>query len=171
MAQAAELALILLLPLANLLLHLFHLLVDVLVHLELLELLLVSLLHRLVPVIARLAVDQRVHVEIVLVVTDQDSVTVLELVWILKQFTVHLNFKLARVIVVGHECGRPIVTVEVQAALLVSDTDTLDGDFGRVARADLPRVFPGLGLLPGELLADLARVFLRVLLQPFAFSP
>lgn len=117
--------------LTDFLLHLFHLFVDVLIHLELLKLLLVGLLHRFVPVITRFTVDQWVHVEIVLVVTNKDSITVLELIWIFKQLTIHLDFELARILIVWHECGRSVITVEVQATLLISDTDTLDSDSGR----------------------------------------
>ena len=114
--------------LTDFLLHLFHLFVDVLIHLELLKLLLVGLLHRFVPVITRFTVDQWVHVKIVLVVTNKDSITVLELIWIFKQLAIHLDFELARIIIVWHECGRSVITVKVQATLLISDTDTLDSD-------------------------------------------
>ena len=55
----------------------------------------------------------------------------LELIWIFKQLAIHLDFELARILIVWHECGRSVITVEVQATLLISDTDTLDSDGGR----------------------------------------
>ena len=123
-----NLALLFFLLLTDFLLHFFHFFVHVFVHLELLELFLVSFFHGLIPVIARFTIHKWIHVKIVLVVTDKDSVTVLKLIRVFKHLTVHPDLVLAWILFVRYDSSCPVITIEVQATLLICDTNTLKRD-------------------------------------------
>ena len=75
-------------------------------------------------------IDERVYVEIILVISDQDSITVLELERLFTTLTIDLNGILSGILIIRHKRGQLFITVVVKAALSVSDTDTLNGDSG-----------------------------------------
>ena len=73
-------------------------------------------------------IDERVDIEIILVISNKDSVTVLELERLFTTLTIDLNRILSGILIVRHKSGQLFITVIVKATLSVSDTDTLDGN-------------------------------------------
>ena len=121
--------LLLLLLLAELLFHLLELVVVVLIiDLKLGKLVPIGLFHGCIPIVGCLLVNHGVHVEIVMVVTNQNSVTVLQISRLFHTLAVNFDGVFGGILVVGDEHGVLVVAVVDEAALLVGDTHTFDRD-------------------------------------------
>jgi len=93
-----EVFLLLLLLFANLLFHFLQLVVEVfIVDLELSHLFTISFFHCCVPIISSIRVYHRVHIEVILIVTNQNSVSMLELVGLFETLSVYLDMKLSKI--------------------------------------------------------------------------
>ena len=96
------------------------------VNLEFVQLVSISFLVCGVPVVRGLSVDHWVTEEVVLMRTDKDAIAVLQDQVVRHEVTIDLDWVLVDVIFVRDHRRFTLITVEIEAALSVGDTDTRD---------------------------------------------
>jgi len=81
-----------------------------------------------VPIVGSFSIDHRVTVDVVLMSSDQKTVAVLQCDVLSEKIAIDLDRVLVDIILIWNHSRFALISIEIETALSVGDTDTLDSD-------------------------------------------